>query len=256
MLKGKGEDTSAVMAEVAGIGDELKANEVALAEVQAKLAAFMEAIPNLPHASVPVGQDETGNVEVRKVGTPPAFDFEVKDHVDVGAPLGLDFDSGDQADRLALLRHEGRHRPPAPRAGPVHARHPHRPARLHRVLHPLHGQRRFAARHRPAAEVRSRPVLREKGRRGRRGRNLLPDPDLGSLADQPGARRDRRAGHPADQDDGAHPVLPLGSRQLRPRHPRHDPPAPVRQGRNGADGASRNLLRQPWKKWSATPKPS
>jgi seryl-tRNA synthetase len=93
MLKGKGEDTSAVMAEVAGIGDELKANEVALAEVQDKVARFMEAIPNLPHASVPVGQDESGNVEVRKVGTPRQFDFEVKDHVDVGAALGLDFDT-------------------------------------------------------------------------------------------------------------------------------------------------------------------
>jgi seryl-tRNA synthetase len=93
MLKGKGEDTSAVMAEVAGIGDELKANEVALADVQEKVARFMEAIPNLPHESAPVGQDETGNVEVRKVGTPRQFDFEVKDHVDVGAPLGLDFDT-------------------------------------------------------------------------------------------------------------------------------------------------------------------
>jgi seryl-tRNA synthetase len=93
MLKGKGEDTSAVMAEVAGIGDELKANEVKLAEVQDKMAAFMQIIPNLPHADVPVGQDESGNVEVRKVGTPRAFDFPVKDHVDVGAPLGLDFDT-------------------------------------------------------------------------------------------------------------------------------------------------------------------
>ena len=92
MLKGKGEDTSAVMAEAAGIGDELKANESALAQVQDKLAHFMAAIPNLPHPSTPVGQDESGNVEVRKVGTPRTFDFEVKDHVDVGAPLGLDFE--------------------------------------------------------------------------------------------------------------------------------------------------------------------
>jgi seryl-tRNA synthetase len=92
MLKGKGEDTSAVMAEVAGLGDELKANETALTDVQAKMAAFMESVPNVPHASVPVGADESGNVEVRKVGTPPSFDFEVKDHVDVGAALGLDFD--------------------------------------------------------------------------------------------------------------------------------------------------------------------
>ncbi|HZX29604.1 MAG TPA: serine--tRNA ligase [Telluria sp.] len=92
MLKAKGEDTSAVMAEVAGLGDELKNNEAALAVVQAKLAEFMEAVPNLPHASVPVGTDETGNVEVRRVGTPRSFDFEIKDHVDVGAALGLDFD--------------------------------------------------------------------------------------------------------------------------------------------------------------------
>jgi seryl-tRNA synthetase len=93
MLKGKGEDTSAVMAEVAGIGDELKANELALAQVQEKMGRFMDAIPNLPHESVPAGQDESGNVEVRKVGTPRQFDFEVKDHVDVGTPLGLDFDT-------------------------------------------------------------------------------------------------------------------------------------------------------------------
>ncbi len=92
MLKGKGEDTSAVMAEAAGLGDELKANEAALTVVQGKLAAFMESVPNLPHASVPVGTDESGNVEVRKVGTPPSFSFEVRDHVDVGAALGLDFD--------------------------------------------------------------------------------------------------------------------------------------------------------------------
>ena len=93
MMKGKGEDTSAVMAEVAGLGDELKANEVKLAELQDKIAAFLQTIPNLPHESVPVGTDESGNVEVRKVGTPRSFDFEVKDHVDVGAPLGLDFDT-------------------------------------------------------------------------------------------------------------------------------------------------------------------
>ncbi|MDB5746576.1 MAG: serine--tRNA ligase, partial [Massilia sp.] len=93
ILKGKGEDTAGVMAEVAGLGEELKANEAALAEVQRKMAEFMAAIPNLPHESVPVGSDETGNVEVRKAGTPPAFDFDVKDHVDIGEKLGLDFDT-------------------------------------------------------------------------------------------------------------------------------------------------------------------
>ncbi|KQQ89096.1 serine--tRNA ligase [Massilia sp. Leaf139] len=93
ILKGKGEDTAGVMAEVAGLGDELKANEAALGEVQRKMADFMAAIPNLPHESVPQGVDETGNVEVRKIGTPPSFDFEVKDHVDIGEKLGLDFDT-------------------------------------------------------------------------------------------------------------------------------------------------------------------
>ncbi|WP_188379352.1 serine--tRNA ligase [Oxalicibacterium faecigallinarum] len=92
MLKGKGEDTSAVMAQVAGLGDELKASATRLDELQAKISDFMLAIPNLPHESVPVGTDESGNVELRKVGTPRTFDFEIKDHVDVGAGLGLDFD--------------------------------------------------------------------------------------------------------------------------------------------------------------------
>jgi seryl-tRNA synthetase len=93
MLKGKGEDASAVMAEVAGIGDELKASEVRLGEVQIALNNFLASVPNIPHESVPVGTDESGNVELRKVGTPRQFDFEAKDHVDVGAALGLDFDT-------------------------------------------------------------------------------------------------------------------------------------------------------------------
>jgi len=92
MLKGKGEDTSAVMAEVAGIGDEMKASETRLEAVQAQMSEFMLGVPNLPHESVPLGTDEAANVEVRKVGTPRSFDFEIKDHVDVGTALGLDFD--------------------------------------------------------------------------------------------------------------------------------------------------------------------
>ncbi|MFC3109742.1 serine--tRNA ligase [Undibacterium arcticum] len=92
MLKGKGEDTSAVMVEVAGLGDELKADEHALAALQTRISDFMLAIPNLPHESAPVGVNEAANVEVRTVGTPRSFDFAVKDHVDVGAALGLDFD--------------------------------------------------------------------------------------------------------------------------------------------------------------------
>jgi len=93
-LKGKGEDASAVMAQVGGIGDELKASAEHLEALQERISAFVLLIPNIPHESVPVGHDEAANVELRKVGTPRQFDFEVKDHVDLGEPLGLDFDTG------------------------------------------------------------------------------------------------------------------------------------------------------------------
>ena len=106
MLKGKGEDASAVMAEVNGIGDELKASATRLEEVQQQMTLFLQAVPNLPHESVPAGNDESGNVELRKVGTPRSFDFEIKDHVDVGAPLGLDFDTATKltGSRFAVLK--------------------------------------------------------------------------------------------------------------------------------------------------------
>ncbi|HEX5310207.1 serine--tRNA ligase [Aquabacterium sp.] len=101
MLKGKaakGEDTAAevesVMAQVAGIGDELKASADRLEIIQADMAAMLMSVPNLPHDSVPVGSDETGNVEVRRWGTPGTYDFEVKDHVDLGEKIGLDFETG------------------------------------------------------------------------------------------------------------------------------------------------------------------
>lgn len=94
MLKSKGEDVSTVMAEVAGLGDQLKADEARLGELQTELQSLLLNVPNLPHVSVPQGKSEADNVEVRKVGTPRSFDFEVKDHTDVGTPLGLDFDTG------------------------------------------------------------------------------------------------------------------------------------------------------------------
>jgi seryl-tRNA synthetase len=94
MMKGKGEDPSAVMKEVGGIGDELKANEAALAAVQEKMNAFLRTIPNIPRAEVPDGRSEQDNVEVRRWGEPRKFDFPVKDHVDVGAALqGIDFET-------------------------------------------------------------------------------------------------------------------------------------------------------------------
>ncbi|MBL8463611.1 MAG: serine--tRNA ligase [Thauera sp.] len=116
MLKGKGEDASAVMAEVAQLGDELKACEQALPTLLERMNAFLATLPNLPQDDVPAGADESGNVEVRRWGTPRAYDFEVRDHVDLGAPLGLDFETGARlsGSRFAFLR------------GPV--------ARLHRAL--------------------------------------------------------------------------------------------------------------------------
>ena len=94
IAKSRGEDTSAILAEVATLGDELKAAEEKLAVIQAQMLDFLQNVPNLPHESVPVGKSETDNVEVRKVGVPRAFDFDVKDHVDVGSAFGLDFDTG------------------------------------------------------------------------------------------------------------------------------------------------------------------
>ena len=109
MAKGKGEDASALMAEVGGIGDALKANETRLAEVQTQLAAIAQSIPNLPQASVPFGTDESGNVEQHRWGTPRSFDFTVRDHVDLGARKGwLDGDAGAKLSgaRFTVLRGE------------------------------------------------------------------------------------------------------------------------------------------------------
>ena len=106
MLKGKGEDASAVLAEVGGIGDELKSNEAALASLQEKLNEFLRRIPNIPRPEVPVGNSSDDNVEVRRWGTPRKFDFPVKDHVDVGGPLGLDFETAAKLSgaRFAVLK--------------------------------------------------------------------------------------------------------------------------------------------------------
>jgi seryl-tRNA synthetase len=92
--KAKGEDASALMAQVNAQADQLKALEQRLADIQRRLNECLLVIPNLPHASVPAGKSSDDNAEVRRVGTPRAFDFPVKDHVDVGAGLGmLDFDT-------------------------------------------------------------------------------------------------------------------------------------------------------------------
>jgi seryl-tRNA synthetase len=116
VLKSRGEDASAVLAEVASIPEAIRAQEAKLADIQARLSTMLLNAPNVPHASVPVGRSADDNVEVRRWGEPRVFDFPVRDHVDVGAPLGLDFDTAAKlsGSRFALMR------------GPV--------ARLHRAL--------------------------------------------------------------------------------------------------------------------------
>ena len=104
--KAKGEDTTAIMAEVASLGDELKRAEVRLDEVQDALKKILEVVPNIPHVDVPLGKSEADNKEVRKVGEIPKFNFDVKDHVDLGENLGLDFDTATKISgaRFSLLK--------------------------------------------------------------------------------------------------------------------------------------------------------
>ena len=114
--KAKGESADDLMARVAGIKDELEASATRLEAIQTELNALLLGVPNLPHASVPVGADESANVEVRRWGSPRTFDFAARDHVDLGAALGLDFETAAKLSgaRFAFMR------------GPV--------ARLHRAL--------------------------------------------------------------------------------------------------------------------------
>ena len=92
--KARGEDTSSIMAQVGDLGAQLDAKKAELAELLQQINLIAMSVPNLPDESVPVGKDETENVEVRRWGTPKAFDFEVKDHLDLGEALGgLDFKS-------------------------------------------------------------------------------------------------------------------------------------------------------------------
>jgi seryl-tRNA synthetase len=118
MLKGKGQhaEADAVMAQVGAMKAELEASAARLEVIQTELQGLLLAVPNLPHESVPVGAGEEGNVEVRRWGTPKTFDFEVRDHVDIGEKLGLDFDTGVKlaGSRFTFMR------------GPI--------ARLHRAL--------------------------------------------------------------------------------------------------------------------------
>lgn len=107
IAKSKGEDTSAIMAEVADLGAALTRAEIAFNEVQQQLNAWLLTIPNLPDTSVPAGHSERDNVEIRRWGQPRNFDFPIQDHVDVGSKLGLlDFETAAKLSgaRFTLLK--------------------------------------------------------------------------------------------------------------------------------------------------------
>lgn len=106
MGQGKKDEAEAAKAQVAQLKTDMENIESELPQVQAALDDLLLHIPNLPHESVPVGKDETENVEVRKVGTPRTFDFDIKDHVDLGAALGLDFEKAAELSgaRFSLMK--------------------------------------------------------------------------------------------------------------------------------------------------------
>ena len=93
IAKKQGQDAAKLMADAASIPEKLAELSAKLDSIKSELTELLMRVPNLPHESVPEGRDERDNVEMRRWGTPRTFDFPVKDHVDVGAPLGMDFDT-------------------------------------------------------------------------------------------------------------------------------------------------------------------
>ena len=105
--KAAGEDIAPLLKEVDDLKDELSAAEAQLTDVQSKLEAILSGIPNVPAEEVPAGSDEDDNVEIRRWGEPRSFDFDVVDHVDLGASLnGLDFDTASKltGSRFAVMQ--------------------------------------------------------------------------------------------------------------------------------------------------------
>ena len=209
----------------AGAADQAARDSSSTAIEHQRTAAVLN-LPNLPHASVPVGKSAADNVEVRRVGEPRAFDF------DAAAALGSRprarhhrLRARHQDRRRALHGAERRRRAAVARADQLHARPAHARARLPRGRAAVPRQQRVAAGHRQPAEVRAGPV------QDRRRLGSLPDSDRRSAADQPASRRDSRRPRAADSLHRVHAVLPQRSRLVRPGRARADPPASVRQGR-------------------------
>lgn len=108
ILKAKGEDTEKIMQQVASISSRTKDYEIQLQDIQQQLNDFLLNIPNLPHKSVPIGPDEKSNLLLKKIGDIPKFNFDVKDHVDLGNSLGLDFETAIKisGSRFVFMKHD------------------------------------------------------------------------------------------------------------------------------------------------------
>ena len=250
MLKGKGEDASAVMAEVGGIGDELKANEARSPSCRRRLAAFLRVIPNIPRADVPDGRSADDNVEVRRWGTPRTFDFPREGPRGCRHGAGrLDFDTAAKLSgaRFSVLK------------GAV--------ARLHRALAQFmldvqtreHGYTEVYVPYMVNGECADGVSSLAKFKDDLfkiEGRDLYLIP----TAEYPVTNFVRDSIVDAKdlplQVRLPQPVLPLGSGQLRQGHARHDPPAPVRQGGDRADRAARRDRPRRTRSSRATPRRS
>ena len=245
IAKGKGEDAAPLLAQVAGLGDEVKRLEADLDRVQGELRDFLLQLPNLTHASTPDGTSPDDNVEIRRWGTPPEFHFPPKDHTDIGEGLGLlDFATAAKLSgaRFSFLR------------GDL--------ARLHRALAQFmldthtreHGYTEcytpyivnadalIGTTQLPKFEA-DMFAVQKGGAEGQGERLYLISTAEITLTN---SVRDEilAADALADQADRAYAVLSLGGGELRQGHARHDPPAPVRQGRARAHRASGKVLRR------------
>ena len=240
VLKSRGEDASAVMAEAAQVPEQLKELALQFEVVQQQQQEMLLGVPNLPHASVPVGRSSDDNVEVRRWGTPRSSIFRSRT-MSTSAALGLRFRTARQAVRCALFGAKGG------------------VARLHRALAQFMldthtGEHGYTECYTPymvnADSLRGTGQLpkfeedlfrgQKRGRRCGESLYLIPTSEV-SLTNL--VRAEIVAADAADQDHRAYAVLPFRSRQRRARHARHDPPASVRQGRDGADRAPGKILR-------------
>ena len=222
MKEGKKEEAEARRAEVSGLKDRIAELDQLRAQTEARMHELLSTLPNIPHSSVPVGEDESANVEVRRWGTPPEFDFEPKDHVDLGTALGiLDLERATKiaAARFAILNGAG--------------------ARLERALINFmldvhtreHGYLEtlppFIVNRASLFGTAQLPKFEADLFKLEDERDLYSDPDSGSAGHKLSPRRDSRRFATADEVGRIHAVFSLRSRQLRARHARRHQATPV-----------------------------